>query len=314
MTDGSTSSPSFGQRMGAAFKTFLRALVRLLALVIFLLLIGLGVFYLIPIINQRYVKPVLTDIAQLQAAQTEQAQTNEQILARLEDIQQRISALEIRSDSSTQAIDELGASIESIPSTQQAYLASLESTQTATLARLNEINSALDDLDQKVARLSQAMAQANANIGALENQLEADDAPVAVLRRELVIVQAMELLTRSRLFIVENNLGLAEEDILAARNLMADMPVPDRQLEVRDDIIQRLDLAMENLPSSPVLAAEDLEIAWKLLKIGLPGEPPIPTSIETTPPETTPAPEGEPESTLTPSSTAQQTPTITNTP
>jgi len=314
MTDESTSSPSFGQRMGIAFKTFLRALIRLLAIILFLALIGVGVYYAIPAFSRRYVQPVLADIDQLKASQSEQAQTNAQILQRLEDIQKRVNALEVRSDDGTQAIDELSASIESLPSTQQAYIASLEGTQTATLALLNEINTALDDLDEKVNQLSREMERTGAEINDLEIRFQAEDAPVSVLRRELQVVQAMELLTRSRLFIVENNLGLAEEDIRTARNLIADMQVPARQLSVRDDIVQRLDLALENLPAAPVLAAEDLQIAWRLLKAGLPGEPPIPTSSETAPPQTTFTPEGTAEGTPAPGSTAEQTPTPTSTP
>jgi hypothetical protein len=49
--------------------------------------------------------------------------------------------------------------------------------------------------------------------------------------------------------------------------------VADYQQATLDEIIQRLDLALEYLPQTPILAAEDLEVAWQLLKIGLPESP-----------------------------------------
>jgi hypothetical protein len=38
-------------------------------------------------------------------------------------------------------------------------------------------------------------------------------------------------------------------------------------------MINQLDLALDKLPDTPILAAQDLEIAWQLLKTGLPSEP-----------------------------------------
>ena len=44
-----------------------------------------------------------------------------------------------------------------------------------------------------------------------------------------------------------------------------------------------LDLALENLPGSPILAAENLELAWQLLKNGLPGSLSTEESVTVTP-------------------------------
>jgi TolA-binding protein len=314
MTDESTSSPSFGHRLGSAFGTFFRALVRLLAIIAFIVLIGVAVFFAIPALYRQYIQPIWTSVDQLNQFQAEQMQTNAQILGRLDDIQARINALEIRSDSEAQSIDELRAALEGIPSTQQASFALLESTQTADLAMLNQISTDLNTLDKKVTRLSNAFEQTNAQVQDLDRQLQAEDAPIAVLRRELQIVKAMELLSRSRLFILQNNLGLAEDDLGAARDLLASMKVAASQVQAQKDIIARLDLAMGNLPGSPVLAAEDLEIAWQLLLKGLPGEPLIPTSSYVAPTmsatPTATATQGTPQ----PGSTPEETPTPTQTP
>jgi hypothetical protein len=104
----------------------------------------------------------------------------------------------------------------------------------------------------------------------------------------------MELLTRSRLSLVENNAGEAEQDVRAARQLLAGLggEVPEYQVEALSSIIARLDQALIDLPARPVLAADNLEIAWQLLRSGLPGEPtPGPTLTPGTPTGTpTPGP------------------------
>jgi len=148
-------------------------------------------------------------------------------------------------------------------------------------------------------------------VQALESQLQAEDAPISILRRELQIVKAMELLTRSRLFILENNLGLAKDDLSAARDLLASMKVSASQVRAQKDILARLDLAIGNLPASPVLAAEDVEIAWQLLLKGLPGEPLIPTSSYVAPTATNTPTSSATLETPQPSTTPEEIPTPT---
>jgi len=311
MTDDNTSSPSFGRRLVRAAGIFFRAFVRLLAIVLFVALIGVAIFYAIPALYRQYIQPIQISVDQLSQSQAEQAQINEQILGRLDDIQMRINSLETRSDTGAQTIDELRAGIEAISPTQQAYFGQLESTQTATLAMLDQISAELKTLDDKVTRLSTTLDQTNTKVQTLDSQLQAEDAPISVLRRELQIVKAMELLTRSRLFIVENNLGLAKDDLQAARDLMATMKVSASQTQSQENIVARLDLAIGDLPDSPVLAAEDVEIAWQLLLKGLPGEPLIPTSSYEAPTATvTPTPSATQETPQT-TSTAEGTPTPT---
>ena len=314
MTDDSTPSPPFGQRLGRAFGIFFRALIRLLAIVAFILLIGIAAFYAIPALYRQYILPIQTSVNQLSQSQAEQTQINEQILGRLDDIDKRINTLEIRNDTQAQAVDELRAELDGIPRTQQAYVEQLDSTQTAALGMLDQLSADLNALDKKVIRLSNALEQTNSQLQTLDSQLQAEDAPISVLRREVQIVKAMELLTRSRLFILDNNLGLAMDDLRSARDLVASMKVGASQENAQKDIVKRLDLALGNLPNSPVLAADDVEIAWQLLLQGLPGEPLIPTSSYVAPTATvTPTPSAAQE-TPQPTTTPGETPTPTPTP
>ena len=119
------------------------------------------------------------------------------------------------------------------------------------------------------------------------------------------MAKAMELLARGRQLLVENNPGLAQGDIEAARLLLAGLrpSLNETQLAALDEIVQRLDLALANLApiagrtASPVLAAQDLELAWQMILAGLPGPSatPAPTLTRLTPTVTpTPGPSATP--------------------
>jgi hypothetical protein len=109
----------------------------------------------------------------------------------------------------------------------------------------------------------------------LDGKLQIEGTPLENIRNELKMVKAMELLTRSRLLMVANNLGLAQQDLQSASELLnglqASLPA-DQQGDLAE-IIARLDKASSNLPVRPLLASDDLEIAWQLLLLGLPDQP-----------------------------------------
>jgi len=296
-----TPAPSFGRRMLAGLAAFLKALVRLVVILAVLALLGFGIFYLLPTLYQRYVQPYQIRIQELEYSGTQQAQTNQQLQQEIDELQGRLDALERRSDTVQQVLDEARPSLESALGTQEARLAALEGGQKASLAEYRKIQSALAALEERTAALASRLEGTQSELTTLARRLQAEGAPVAVLRREVQILKAMELLTRSRLFLVENNLGLAEADIRAARELLGAMQVPEGQRQALADVLVRLDLAQFNLPESPVLAAEDLEVAWQLLQRGFPGIPPPPTSTA----------QAAPEATYTPSAPAPMTPTAT---
>jgi hypothetical protein len=108
----------------------------------------------------------------------------------------------------------------------------------------------------------------------LDGKLLIEGTPLENIRNELKMVKAMELLTRSRLLLVANNLGLAQQDLQSASELLNGLQVslPADQRGDLAEIIARLDKASSNLPERPLLASDDLEIAWQLLLLGLPDQ------------------------------------------
>jgi hypothetical protein len=99
------------------------------------------------------------------------------------------------------------------------------------------------------------------------------------------------MLSRARLYLYESNFGLARLDVQAARDLLLSLQsdiATDKEAAL-GEVITRLDLALGNLPDFPVIAADDLNIAWQLLVNGLPDLPNPPhcriTSLKPPPPQ-----------------------------
>jgi peptidoglycan hydrolase CwlO-like protein len=260
-----------------------RALVRLLLLVIVATTIGALAYYGLPMLYRNYIQPVKENTAAIADLQTGQTQLEEQLAARIENLLIRINTLETRADRQNKTLNEL------LNRLQQSEEAIQE--HEATLEQLDELQAQIDDLAASLDQLQATITQNQTEIHTLEQSLLAQDTPLAALRREVRLVQVMERLTRSRVLLAHQNVGLATTEVEAARKALVDLQdyVAPYQLEALQAIIGRLDLALNNLPDSPLLAGEDLEVAWQLLTAGLPAEPPLQPS-PTTEPTPTPTP------------------------
>lgn len=267
-------------------KAFLRALARILLVVILAILLALGIFYGLPWVYRQYVAPIRQDISLLQEGQAGQEQYNQQLSDRLDGLKERLESLEIQSDTSKQLASELKTSLQqlgirldesseaigALQTTPNPEILALSDSVKELGASIEEIEARLNDIDSFNSGIETEISRLDQRINQLNEVLSAADNPATQVLRELQIVKAMEHLTRSRLFLAQNNLGIAEADILASRTILVNLQatLTENQAIALEEVIERLDSALDNLPQSPVLAAEDLEIAWQLLTQGLP--------------------------------------------
>jgi hypothetical protein len=170
-------------------------------------------------------------------------------------------------------------------------------------ARIEEIDDAIVELERSTENLTETLSNVLADIEELSGKVE-DDSALKVLRYDVMLLKAMESLTRARLFLSQENTGLASEEILGARDMLLILKgmVPDFQKDTVQLILDRLDLARDNLTGLPEVAEDDLEAAWQLLLIGLPA-----TEAGVAPSSLSPT------LTLTATGTLTVTPGITNT-
>jgi hypothetical protein len=236
---GARSGPSFGQRV----RRFFDFLIRLVSWVIILGVIGLGLYYGLPLLYQRYVVPVEQNTAGVTELQSRQEQTEQE----LADLQARLETMEAGQSQNAETLTELDQRLSEIETEISA--------RTESLAALEEIQSELQTQNEAIS---------------------------TELKYQINLLKAMELLSRARLLMYQSNFGLARQDVQIARDVLAEVQ-PDAPASLADDldeVIRRLDLTLFNLPDFPVAARDDLDIAWQILLSGL---PPGQTTIDGTP-------------------------------
>ena len=257
-----------GPTFGQRVGRFFAALLRLVIFLIVLAALAAGLYFALPLVYQNYILPVQENTAQLTQLKTRLAQ-NEITIAGLQ--------------------------------------TKLDAAQTAQAQQAQSIS----DLDGKVQKIEEQIAARTQSLAALEQAQSAlqaqNDATDAEVERQINLMKSMELLSRARLFMYQSNYGLARIDVLTARDLLAKVQ-PTAPADFTDDlaeVIYRLDLTLANLPTFPVAASDDLDIAWQILLGGLPQPQAVP--VTATPASETPAPEVT--ATPTPSATVEPTAT-----
>lgn len=236
----SDNKPSFGSRFGNALRSFVRALFRLILLLLVIGGIGAALYFGLPVLRERYIAPM------------------EQNSARVLDLENEVEDLKIQ---------------------------------------LSEVNSRLDDMDTSIEAHTVALENLEDIQRTLETQLEENhDETLTKLNQQVMMARALDMLARARLYLAQSNFGLAKEDVQSARDVLAELQSQSGD-EILAQAITRLDLALDNLPTFPVIASGDLEIAWQILITG--------KAASTATPEPTPA------FTATVEQTPEASPTVT---
>lgn len=210
-----------------------------------------------------------------------------------------------------------------VPFISNKLIAPLEQN-TAQISQLNKkiaaLQTQLDEMKTHMDRIETTIETQTVSISKLEEMqatleqetIKQNNIAMITLKREVMLTRSIETIARARLFLSQSNFGLARVDVQTTRDLLAELLVdaPTYQVDALNQIIMRLDLALGNLPAFPVIAVDDVDIAWQLLITGLPESEAdvIPTF---TPPA---APTVDPASTFTPTleaTPAAITPTAT---
>ncbi|MBA4375413.1 MAG: hypothetical protein C0401_04470 [Anaerolinea sp.] len=234
-----------------------RILIRILIILLLLTAVAAAIYYGVPFLYEKFVRPVETNAASITDLTAQQnaevARLDEEIAA----LQARMSTLELRADTTDQTLKAYGE----------------------TLANLEVLQNLLD---QK-----------------LTNQ---KDELLLEIANQIKLTRGIELLSRSRLYLSQSNYGLAKIDLLSSRNLLYSLlaSLPADQVGAMKIVINRIDMALINLPTYPVVAVYDVDTAWQLLVDGLPNVPaqavtpvvlpPLETTIPTAAVEVTPTP------------------------
>lgn len=169
--------------------------------------------------------------------------------------------------------------------------------------QLNEMNTRVNAVETTIEAHTASIAKLEEMQATLEQEISNQNNSVMIaLKREIMLTRAIETIARGRLFLSQSNFGLAHDDVKTTRDILEKLIIdaPSYQVDALNQIIMRLDLALSNLPAFPVIAVDDVDIAWQLLMMGLPeSEADIIATITSTPtpapiPTSTPTPEATP--------------------
>lgn len=207
-----------------------------------------------------------------------------------------------------------------------AEITDLASQQSAEVTRLNEEIAALqervttlegraDAVDQSLNAHDEALTQLESLQKLLNEQMAAQKSELLDdLTMQVNLTRAIELLSRSRLYLSDSNFGLAKTDLQNCRNLLFTLldQLPAEQNDALKVVIERLDKAISNLPAYPVVAVYDVDTAWQYLVDGLPNVPEQAVTPVVLPVTETPAATETVETTK--EATPETTPEVTATP
>ncbi len=156
----------------------------------------------------------------------------------------------------------------------------METEVTQLREQVDAMNVRVSALEDSVEAHTASLAQLEEMQATLEAQMtENNDAVLLELKHEVMFARVLDVLARSRLYLAQSNFGLAENDVQTARDLLVELNA-EKKDTVLTNAIERLDLALGNLPDFPVVASGDLEIAWQIL---LSGETPVVPTLTPTP-------------------------------
>ncbi len=285
--------PSFGERLLGAFLALMRALAKALVVVLILGGVAAAAYYGLPYVYRRYLQPVEETQAAVQRLE-------DQTERRFQELDRRLRALEEEDAQRRGRLDALEERLEQM----QARLEGLQEQMAAQQSELRQITALqrqLSELESQMEALDAALQEAQNQNQQIQAQVAALAVPVDQIHRYLKILQAMEHLTRARLFLDQSNYGLAKSEVQYAQDIVVALQstAPPEGAETYQELADRLQRAAQRLPARPLLAAQDLEVAWELLGRLLPVPPT---------PEATPAATEAPEGTPAPTPTATPTP------
>jgi len=265
-------------------KTLLGFLLRFLLVLAAGAVIGAAVYFSsagwIPYLEQRIFEPIESNQSQIQ------------------DLRQTQNALENQLSSLQSALAE----------SELVKYQDLASTLTAMESEMALAAGKDAILEEKIDSLiAQSYTQIPALVATINANQQKSDQHIAALataqmgysqsRFEINLVRVMSLLSRANQFLLHDNYGLAEKDLVTAYDILLELDEtqPGRQPNQLPELIRLIEEAADDLPARPSLAKGKVDLAWELIMLGLDSQTgaelqatPSPTIFEPNTPTPTP--------------------------
>jgi len=227
-------------------KTVLRTALRILIVLFAGGVIGAVVYFSaagwVPYLEQRIFEPVENNQGQIQEIAATQHELENQLSFLLEELRENQTVnnqdLESAFASAEGKVDEVKAAVE----TANAYSLTQVPAQLATMAAKQQAN------ENHISALATAQMK---NLG---NGFESE------------LANIIALLSRANQFILHANYGLAEDQLVAAQQILVELDegLDSWQRVQALELTSLIEGAIGDLPGQPILASGKLELAWQL--------------------------------------------------
>lgn len=276
------------------FIRFLKVLFRLILTLLFGIILGAALYFGFQFVYTELVIPTQQNTTNLQNLNSRVNQQWDLLQEKNKELEDRLSEIESDQDTTIDQISELITDIEQISADLNAYQMQQE-----------DLTTQIEKIDQSIVDL---MDQ-NKDLNALNKDLIASVEDLEVEKKLQPVYQDLQLfkillqVNRSRLFLIQDNYGLAKQELELANELLNALLLSATEEQENEILLwdARLNLSLSHLPDNPILANDDLEILWSMMANGFTNPDDIEGLDNTV--------ENDSNSTSQPSETATATPT-----
>lgn len=233
-----------------------RFLLRMLVVIVLGIALGAGLFYGAIDLYRNTLEPLSTVDSRLAELESKLALQSESEQAQVSALQDRVAELEGSATASGETVSEI-----------QAQLGALQSEVDRQGAQIDEFEA----VSVRLASLAQDLSALSERVDGVEGVLANEGLPTQRILRDLQLLRVMTLLTRARVSLTHVNLGLAQSDMLAARDILAavqpvaeETPFPE-DANLLQAALERLDGALASVLVNTSITEEELEICWQYL-------------------------------------------------
>jgi len=212
--------------------------------------IGVGVYYGVPKLYKDFIQPV---------------QDNTEAVAVLE---KNLEQLQTDFHENQANVSTSLTEVEGKAAGQQEQLAGLQARTEGLLTHMDEVQSELEGVQLLLDSQQETEARLEdlgKRLSALEAMLEEEDTPFDQIRMQIELLRVMELVTRARWWLIQDNSGKAVDDLTLAKEILGELNTEFQEDDMILAMIERMDQILFEIPLSPVIAADDLEIVWQYL-------------------------------------------------
>lgn len=268
MDTGDTVQESVKSKKWTAGKVIL-ILLRFFIVILFGIAIGLAAYFGVPALYRNVIEPIQAHETRLTGVEQEIDVLREDLVDIINNQAEQINELEVEISSAREAFSALETHIYAIDELvvdlkqNQQILLAPEDESTEMMADLGLLGIRIDELEIILA----AMVAEQSDTEDVAVLSESTCASIPGLSHQIEQLRALAYLDRAHFEAVDDNIGLARTDMLAAYDILAGIneQASAEVCDLLEPIIERLDLALQNLEDRPTFAIKDIELVWSEL-------------------------------------------------